>query len=197
MRLSSPPPLSRAVDCIMTRLQDLLLPDGSLNDCWVLSDTHLWHENIIKYAGRPADHHDRILSAWREMIAPGDLLLHLGDIAMGRRHLLEELASSLPGRKLLIRGNHDRQSVAFYAACGFTLVSPFSGKYQGWEIRFTHRPDPEWVRVGNRRLNAHGHIHEKLMNDLRFLNLSVEQTGYQPVRLHAVLDGRIKRLADA
>jgi predicted phosphohydrolase len=57
------------------------------------------------------DHANRIVAACRERVGPDDLLIVAGDISWGMR--LEEALpdlddiGALPGRKLLIKGNHD------------------------------------------------------------------------------------------
>ena len=57
------------------------------------------------------DHFQRICQDWLARVSPGDLVLLPGDIswAMRLEEALEDLQSieRLPGRKLLLRGNHD------------------------------------------------------------------------------------------
>ena len=57
------------------------------------------------------DHIDRIRGDWTARVRPEDLVLLPGDIswAMRLEDALEDLAAigALPGRKLLLRGNHD------------------------------------------------------------------------------------------
>src|SRR6187200_3403933 len=57
------------------------------------------------------NHSERIFAACREMVGPDDLLILAGDISWATR--LEEALPDLedigrlPGRKLLLKGNHD------------------------------------------------------------------------------------------
>lgn len=57
------------------------------------------------------DHANRIAEAWRSAVAPEDVVLVPGDIswAMQLPEAAQDLAfvGSLPGRKVLLRGNHD------------------------------------------------------------------------------------------
>jgi predicted phosphohydrolase len=57
------------------------------------------------------DHTSKIKAAWEKSVGAEDLVIVAGDIswAMKFQHALEDLAflDSLPGRKVLIRGNHD------------------------------------------------------------------------------------------
>lgn len=57
------------------------------------------------------NHFDRIREDWLEKVSPGDIVLLPGDLtwAMHLEEALEDIAriGELPGRKLLLRGNHD------------------------------------------------------------------------------------------
>ena len=57
------------------------------------------------------DHFQRVSQDWRSRVGPGDVVLLPGDIswAMRLEEALEDLESigRLPGRKILLRGNHD------------------------------------------------------------------------------------------
>lgn len=153
---------------------------------WLISDTHFFHKNIIKYAGRP-DNHDRLMrEAWHDDI-------HLGDIAFGKKEKLEELAPKLPGRKYLVLGNHDTRGKGFYKNLGFKIVQPFMMLYRGYVVSFTHEPMYGYTRYP-KALNVHGHIHEKNMDNPRYINACVEQTNYQPVQITDLLDKRIDQL---
>lgn len=56
-------------------------------------------------------HPERFFSGWREVVRPGDLVLVPGDVswAMTLAGALPDLSdlAALPGRKVLLRGNHD------------------------------------------------------------------------------------------
>ena len=64
---------------------------------WVTGDTHFGHTNLQKHTRRPADVDELIVTAWRRLIRPEDLVIHLGDVAFGHVDL-PELLSTLPGR---------------------------------------------------------------------------------------------------
>ena len=57
------------------------------------------------------DHPEKIAAAWRELVAEGDIVLVPGDFSWAMR--IEEVAielewlAGLPGRKVMIKGNHD------------------------------------------------------------------------------------------
>lgn len=81
---------------------------------FALSDPHLsFHADkpMDVFGPHWDDHPNRIAANWREVVGPDDIVLVPGDISWAMRLPgavpdLEWLAS-LPGRKVLIRGNHD------------------------------------------------------------------------------------------
>lgn len=77
---------------------DLHLPGGSDKPMDVFGDH--W-----------AGHFSRIAASWRSMVGEGDIVLIPGDISWGMQltNAREDLESigAMPGRKVIIRGNHD------------------------------------------------------------------------------------------
>lgn len=47
------------------------------------SDTHFWHENIIKFCNRPfssvEEMNDTIIENWNKVVGENDIVFHLGD----------------------------------------------------------------------------------------------------------------------
>lgn len=90
-------------------------PDGTEQEIHhVTSDTHIGHRNIAKYAGRPYDNNDNtdamdadLVRIWNEVVKPGETVLHLGDVAMGKITDTIQWYGKMNGTKLLVPGNHD------------------------------------------------------------------------------------------
>jgi predicted phosphohydrolase len=81
---------------------------------WTISDLHLSHAQpkpMDIFGTHWKDHPERIAAAWRARVAADDWVLIAGDIswAMKLPDALVDLRwiDALPGRKVLIRGNHD------------------------------------------------------------------------------------------
>lgn len=81
---------------------------------WGIADLHLGFSTgkwMDVFGERWTDHHLKVESAWRECVAPDDLVLLPGDFswAMKLAEVAQEFEwlASLPGRKVLIKGNHD------------------------------------------------------------------------------------------
>jgi predicted phosphodiesterase len=110
----------------------------------IISDTHFFHANIALYCFRPDGWQEQIVANWKRMLGPDEQILHLGDLALGKREYLAELMPSLPGKVFLIRGNHDKFPTYFYNGLGITIMPAEIDCVIGdrW-IRFTHAALPE------------------------------------------------------
>jgi len=174
----------------------------ALDRAWILSDTHFLHTRLAEVYEAPArqalgvDHNDAMIDRWQATVDDNDLVVHLGDLALGRTGDFAAISEQLPGRKVLVKGNHDKRSRRWYADHGFEVIPPFWLDYSGWRVRFQHTPDYEREHVRYPRvLICHGHIHSKETGDPRQINLSVEAIDFTPQRLVDVLDERIGELS--
>ena len=84
---------------------------------YITSDFHLTHENIIKYVGRfeqkitYQEYANKILNYLRSVLKKDDTLIYLGDLDCGPHKNIENLKryfDLIPGKKIFIRGNHDK-----------------------------------------------------------------------------------------
>ena len=158
---------------------------------WVWSDLHLGHANVIEYSDRPFPDVDAmneaLWRAWEETVGPEDTVVVAGDVAMGRCVSEDTWARirQAPGRvKHLVVGNHDLHGRGVLRTEGFDHVWSCAVSAGPERLVWTHMPlqaVPEgWV-------NVHGHTHEHTIDDGAHVNVSVEQTGYRPLRLDEVL----------
>lgn len=83
---------------------------------FAIGDLHLSLDERIKkpmdiFGSRWVNHHERVKEHWESLAGEGDVVLIPGDISWGLREdeALADLAwiDSLPGRKVLTKGNHD------------------------------------------------------------------------------------------
>lgn len=170
---------------------------------YVVSDTHWFHRNIVKYCNRDMAHNEIMLKRWNATIGPDDVVLHLGDLFMSKREnyikFEQQVAPHLNGKKYLILGNHDDKKID-YKKLGFTVIKPFRIKYRGYTIEFSHYPSdgllPGYIRV-------HGHIHNngyahytkpKRAYRKANINCSVEVIDYTPQVVTDLLDVEVERL---
>jgi calcineurin-like phosphoesterase family protein len=137
---------------------------------WLISDTHFYHKNIIKFENRPLDHNEKIIENWNKVVSDDDLVIHLGDVIFGmdKFETLKKVLGSLNGKKVLCRGNHDGYPESswgkwdWFMDAGFDAVMDYF-VYQ--DMAFSHAPLtplPLTARYGYGkpvRLNIHGHFH--------------------------------------
>lgn len=157
---------------------------------WLTADTHFGHTALVhEFCARPADYESRILRHWRDRVSADDLIIHLGDVIVGSPDIWTTLNQTLPGRKILVLGNHDRKSTSWYLSNGFEFCCrEFVWRLYGVDILFSHEPTHE----GTFDLNIHGHLHSGLhrsaQRDERHYLVSLEETHYQPVPLKSAVE---------
>jgi len=139
---------------------------------YLISDTHFNHQKMTTHCKRPENFTDLIVKRWNETVKAEDVVIHLGDVAIGKKALAMELVRSLPGKKWLIRGNHDREK-----SCGWYVENGFDMACDQMIFRnclLTHEPANAVIRTDGYRpygesgfeglpegasLNIHGHLH--------------------------------------
>lgn len=76
-----------------------------------IADTHIGHENIIRYDNRPfssiQEMNDEIVSRWNQAVRDNDTVYILGDFSWYNSSKTCEYLDSLAGHKILVKGNHD------------------------------------------------------------------------------------------
>ena len=143
---------------------------------WVWSDLHLGDVEALTFFGRPFrsvdEMDDMLFERWRSSVGPDDFVVCLGDVGTGPS--LTRL-QGLPGRKVLVFGNHDRSAKGFDVVCG----SVYS--HGDPPLLLTHVP---LRRVPPACVNVHGHLHVgRVKGSTAHVNVSVEQLDYRPRRL--------------
>lgn len=158
---------------------------------YVIPDTHLGHENIKKYCNRPDDFETLIENNWNATVTDSDTVIHLGDVSFSEEWIAR--LGKWRGKKILIRGNHDKKPYDFYAACGFALVvEELVIDLNNLIILFSHRPKFNH----DCDINIHGHQHNlAVYDDTRlYFPLSIEHMGYKPLASDENFIGGLKRL---
>ena len=160
---------------------------------YIITDTHLGHQNMVKLCDRPEDFTERILKNWADRVKPEDTVIHLGDVAWGDENLARLLA--LPGKKILVRGNHDPHPLLWYMEAGFAFAcNELVMVFDGMRVLFTHRP--RYIHTAD--VNIHGHQHDLHREDMTrlYLPLAIECMGYRPVAMNAEFLGTLHSWVD-
>lgn len=137
---------------------------------WITTDTHFGHDNMVQYCDRPVDFGEKIAKGLFNNCKFGDVLIHLGDVCIGKdEYWHNKYIKTLPCKKWLVRGNHDKKSDKWYLEHGWDFVAmKFQIYYQGKSILFTHIPELDrkleerLLGAGSFDINIHGHFHNTL-----------------------------------
>lgn len=158
----------------------------STDNIWFTSDTHFWHQNIIKYCDRPwttaEEMTEEMISRWNSVVGENDEVFHLGDFSFGNRAKVESVFRRLNGKIDLVMGNHDRLTVRDYYEIGFHRVYDRPILFSNFFI-LSHAP-LQWVRNGDVYANLFGHVHNMEMYNTYTKNsccVCVERHGYKPI----------------
>jgi len=157
-----------------------------MNRTFVISDTHFGHKKILEFESdnRPfstIEYHDsELIKRWNDVVGKKDTVWHLGDVLFGRDSF--SILPKLNGIKKLVMGNHDRYPCALY----LEHFSQICGSAELRNCILTHIPiHPEQFR--RYKLNIHGHLHSRKMEDARYVNVSAEQINLTPILLDKVI----------
>ena len=187
----------------------------------VTSDTHFGHARISELAGRPFSSVEEmdaaLLQRWNDTVAPGDVVLHLGDLALGPIQQSLAFTAQLHGRRYLVPGNHDRVSpatqsqraierfVPLYEQAGWTILPeivqgtrrgrrllashyPYFGDTHDVERHASHRPPDHGLPL----IHGHTHAHDHGAHGHQF-HVGVDAFDGTPIRFELIdewLDGR-------
>src|SRR5262249_30194446 len=142
---------------------------------FAIGDLHLSfavHKPMDRFGPQWAGHPDKIARAWRERVGPEDAVLVCGDTS-GALRLPEtgpdlEYVGALPGRKILVRGNHDhwwhsRAQVERALPAGIALLHNDAHRVEDWWVCGTRG----WDLPGPETEPADRRVYEREVGRLR------------------------------
>ena len=125
------------------------------HNVYCATDWHLW---VRKEKNKPECHKcknfEDIIKKINETMTKDDILIYMGDLVDGEYQDKDELKSilkTIPGKKILVRGNNDLFTTAFYKSCGFCEVVE---SFVWHNVIFSHMPCKN-----DNDINVHGHLH--------------------------------------
>lgn len=157
---------------------------------FLIADTHFGHQGMCEFTRsngeklRPwlksEDMDNELIERWNSVVSINDKVYHLGDVAFGNRQM--QILSRLNGKKVLIKGNHDRLKPSQY----LKFFKDIRAYHLLDNIILSHVPIHP-ISKGRFRANVHGHLHEKeTIIDPWYICVSVEQTNYTPIDFEAI-----------
>lgn len=182
---------------------------------FVTSDHHFSHARISELAGRPfatvEEMNTALIERWNALVRPEQVVLHLGDLALGPIEESVGLTKRLNGERLLVPGNHDRVSPAtqsnraverfrsLYEDAGWAILPevidgrrhgvrlrashyPYSGDTTGVERHRAHRP----VDDGTPLLHGHTHVRDYGPHGSHEFHVGVDAFDFAPVQFELI-----------
>ena len=164
------------------------------------SDPHYGHRNIIQHCQRPfadVDEMNReLIKRYNDRVGTNDVVLWCGDCFFCRVTVANDIMSQLNGKKLLVRGNHDR-GAASMSKLGFDLVLdeciididdqtvrikhyPYAGSTP--DTRYLDRRPP---KIKHEML-IHGHTHSSEKMNGKQIHVGVDSWDYAPASFDEV-----------
>ena len=162
-----------------------------MSETFIISDQHYGHANALTFKksdGSPLrdfssaeEMNEHMVHCHNSVVRPQDKVIFLGDVAINKKYL--EILRRLNGKKKLIMGNHDIFDLKYYSEYFYDIKAyrVFDGHV------FSHIPvHPSSIERW--RGNVHGHLHDKKLDDPRYICMSVEQehVNYTPVPWYRV-----------
>jgi calcineurin-like phosphoesterase family protein len=148
---------------------------------FVISDHHLGHANIIDYCDRPfksvEEMHEYMIMKHNSVVKPTDQTYFLGDVAFHNKTL--PLLNRFNGKKVLIKGNHDKLTLREY----MKYFKDVRGSHLIDGVLLTHIPVHPCELEHRFKLNAHGHMHNSFVDDIKYFNCCVEKLDYTPISI--------------
>lgn len=153
------------------------------------SDLHFGHRNILKYCDRPFPSTEAmdqsLVRRWNGKVRANDTVYVLGDFSLEPAEVVRSRLARLAGRKILIRGNHDR-GYADDARWGEVheslLVEAESSRFY-----LHHYPLRDWPGKWRGTIHLYGHVHGNLRPLPGSMDVGVDTWGGAPVSVAEIL----------
>jgi calcineurin-like phosphoesterase family protein len=108
------------------------------------SDWHIGHANCLKFDNRPFvcldDMHKALITNFNKQVPEDGITYFLGDMILGTNDVNLGVISQLNGLKILIRGNHDRNTESCYNAGFDVVMDTASMTIANEKVTLTHCP---------------------------------------------------------
>ncbi len=170
----------------------------NMSNIFLASDHHIGHANLLTFkqsdgvtplrSFNDVTHmNEFIVMQHNRVVQPADRVYFLGDFCFHRRDLY--ILSRMNGRKVLIKGNHDKLELKDY----LPYFDDIRGSHQFDGMLLSHIPvHPN--SLGRWPVNVHGHLHANVVTktiqgigevpDPRYFNVSMEcLEDYTPITL--------------
>lgn len=159
---------------------------------YYISDLHLFHNRILEKFNRPfssvEEMHEVIINNWKNKVKDDDTVYILGDVGMYHAREIGNILNNLPGRKILVTGNHDFKNIhsSSYKKTFAKITSYLEIEDNGRNVVLFHYPIEDWNGKYRGYYHLHGLVHnngDSLSQKDRRYNVSAEIVDYTPISL--------------
>ncbi len=163
---------------------------------WFTSDTHFFHNNIIKYCNLPFENIDdmnnTIRHNWNNRVSKNDIVYHLGDFAFNNnKEQYEKFIKTLNGKIILIKGSHDKNSILL-KHCFHSIHSDYYLNYNGQGIFLSHHCHKVWPKSHYGTWHLFGHSHGGLNSytekEGKLLDVWIGNNDFYPYSIDQVIE---------
>lgn len=158
---------------------------------WITADWHLG-ENRFDLMGRPfttpEEHVDTLIKNHNAVVGKDDTVVVVGDVCYQKEPTYLPYVARFNGRKVLLRGNHDRVFTDEQLKPFFNKIVPEGEGIRMTDVQgqiplyITHYPT-EGVKDA---FNLVGHIHGAWKYQLNMLNIGVDVHHFRPVDMSTI-----------
>jgi calcineurin-like phosphoesterase family protein len=168
-------------------------------NAFFISDTHFWHNNVIKFDNRPfqsiEEMNEELILNWNSVVDNDSVVYFLGDFAFAGITKITEILNKLNGTIHVISGNHDNYKILTKTKRFASIDSyceiyiPDKDAYEGMQmICMSHYPMVVWNKHHRGSWMLHGHCHQSLINTeigkllyiRKIYDVGVNGIGYTP-----------------
>jgi calcineurin-like phosphoesterase family protein len=170
---------------------------------FVTSDLHVGHQAILQYCpGRGAtveEMNETIVRNWNNLITQEDKVIIVGDVAMGQIEKAPPLIRRLNGKKILVRGNHDKtlckmifadqeQYGDLFETITFQYEMTHKVDDKKHQLVFAHFPFAHFAGQDRGVINFHGHLHrngaQRFISPYRQMDIGMDGNNLTPYLLN-------------
>ncbi|WP_262315190.1 metallophosphoesterase [Lacticaseibacillus parakribbianus] len=167
---------------------------------YVIADLHFGHVATIEADRRPFSDVQAmdaaLIANWRRVVRPVDIVYILGDFTLKDAAYAQTILAQLPGRKVMVRGNHDR----FLADCGVAseqfeqITQLISFKENHLRYQLCHYPVLDYPGMWHHQRLLYGHVHGERRSYFRrvltpnAVNVGASEIDYTPLSVAQVED---------
>lgn len=169
------------------------------------SDTHFFHNNIIRFCNRPFkdvnEMNDKLVENWNSVVGEKDIVFHLGDFCWGGAGNWTDILDRLNGKIYLILGNHDIKNLENSIVKRFTYVTnQMQIRVGERHIYLNHYPFLCYGGAYRDVIQLFGHVHSGTNNKigkdeerLKYLfplqyDVGVDNNDYTPISYKKVME---------